>query len=99
MDGSHITSPLSTSVALYITELSFCDSWKLDPNHNILAAEIFAIHKALQFIIKHLSYCRTVIFTDSRSALLTIRNYTPPHRTILVKVLESIQVLFNKVQK
>ena len=95
-DGSHISAPSSTSAALYIPEILFCDSWKLDPNYNILAAEMFAIHKALQFIINHLPSCRTVIFTDSRSALLTLRNYTPPHRTIMVKVLESIQILVDQ---
>ena len=70
-DGSKIETPLqSTSSAFYDSDLKIVKTFKLNPNHSILSAELYGIYRALTYIKQRISMSRChVIFTDSRTAL------------------------------
>ncbi|XP_042888110.1 uncharacterized protein LOC122263640 [Penaeus japonicus] len=75
-DGSMLKEKNSTSAAIYIAEKNITTIWKL-PNHTqIIEAELFAIRQGLKYIIEN-KLTKTVILTDSKSAIQLIANPKP----------------------
>ena len=66
-DGSKVSVSVETSVgsAVYYASKSTVSCWKLNSDHTVLAAELFAIYKAMAGI--NGSGLRVIIFSDSRS--------------------------------
>ncbi|XP_045115986.1 uncharacterized protein LOC123507278 [Portunus trituberculatus] len=67
-DGSH-SPPPSTAAAIYDPATSICRTWRLPPETDVLTAELYALHQA----VNHLQICHTkgkaVIYTDSLFSL------------------------------
>ena len=76
-DGSLIKSQQTVLVgsAMYVLPSKERYRWKLGTEHSILAAELYAILKGVNYAMKSLS--QTVIFTDNRSALCLIADQKP----------------------
>jgi ribonuclease HI len=67
-DGSKLEDG-SCACAVYIKSLDTVHTWRLDPRHCIYSAELYAIKKALVFTREHSLSTKTVILTDSQSAI------------------------------
>ena len=67
-DGSKLDDG-STSAAYYNQDNKRVETYKLNPIHTIVGAELFAIGKALESVEKKPPDTKVVIFTDSQSAL------------------------------
>ena len=79
--------------AIYVDDLSATFSWKLDSQHTIVIAELFAIYQAIIFAHRHLREQNLVIFSDSLSALLMIKYYEHNRLNILINLI--IQELYS----
>ena len=83
----------STAAAIYIEALNIVFTYKLNPFHTVLGAELFAILSALRFIDRNIPNDKSVILTDSQTALLIVMNnvnyayraVTQPIRELLYK--------------
>ena len=64
----------SVGAAIYVDDISATFSWRLEPVHSILTAELYAILQGILFAVNHLNNQNIVIFTDSLSALEIIQN-------------------------
>ena len=64
----------SVGAAIYVDDISATFSWRLDPFHSVLTAELYAILQGILFAVNHLENQDTVIFSDSLSALEIIQN-------------------------
>jgi ribonuclease HI len=83
------------SAGMYIPELKLATGWKLNPQHTVLGAELFAISQAITFANtnRNLKNDDVVIATDSRSALDIIRNtYRPSYRYIAYQIQDQLVV-------
>ena len=67
-DGSK--NDFDTTAALVIPERNVKMQYKLHPQNSILAAEIYAIHRAVEWVKEN--RVRAVIYTDSQSALILL---------------------------
>lgn len=84
----------SVASGLYIPESKLGVSWRLHPEHTIVAAELFAIHRALQYIeIQDIG--SSVIFTDSRTSLQMLLGNSKRYRP----TIDNIRAVFNRVNK
>lgn len=98
-DGSKLDDG-STSAALYIPHTNRITAWKLNPTHSILGAELYAIFKAIQYVISQqwIKERKTVIMTDSKSSLLLLGNAkNPSHKHIVFKIQELLVKNENKI--
>ena len=77
----------SVGAAIYVDDISATFSWRLDSNHSILSAELFAILQGISFASKNFKNQNIVIFTDSLSSLLCIQN---PDRKMFNKLICAI---------
>ena len=95
-DGSKLSDSCpSVSAGLYVPNCNRAFSWHLHPDHSIVAAELFAILKTLQYIEKYHSGEDCIIFTDSRTALQMVLSCNPSYlRTVnlITKLLQSLNV-------
>ena len=73
--------------AIYVDDISSTFSWKLNSQHTIVTAELFAIYQAINFAHKNLKKQNIVIFSDSLSALLMIKNYQQNQLNFLVNLI------------
>ena len=85
-DGSKQSNG-SVGAAIYVDDISATFSWRLDSNHSILSAELFAILQGITFANQHFKNQNFVIFTDSLSSLLGIQN---PDRKVFNKLIHAI---------
>ncbi|KAL7635514.1 UNVERIFIED_CONTAM: hypothetical protein RMT77_014583 [Armadillidium vulgare] len=94
-DGSKISQPVnSTSSAMYFPTLNITTTWKLEESHTVLFAELFAIYKALSFIIQALPPQKVVICTDSMSSIHVIKSKIHHgYKKIHTKIQECFQQL------
>ena len=95
-DGSMLSSPVSCASALYIPEFEYSASWKLSDANNIVTAELFAILKALQFVVKFIKGNDVIILTDSQVSLSLLKGYSFPFRIYIEPILASISSCMNK---
>nr|XP_053633942.1 conserved oligomeric Golgi complex subunit 8-like [Cherax quadricarinatus] len=93
-DGSARTSPSTTSSAAFFTNLSLCQTWRLDPAHSVLAGVLFAIHQALVFVPAHLPPQSLVLFSDSQSSLALLYSARPRSLCVLVRQMQSLPLCF-----
>ena len=71
-DGSKIDDPItSVASALFDQSKNYVTTWKLNLLHTVLAGELYALLKALEYISLH-RYTWKVVFTDSLSSLQMI---------------------------
>ena len=94
-DGSKQTNG-SVGAAIFVDDISSTFSWRLDSTHSILTAELFAILQAFLFATVNLKNQNFVIFTDSLSALMCIKN--PDRKGInrlVTHILRQIYSLLN----
>lgn len=92
-DGSKIDHP-QTSVAagFFVENLSIAACFKLHPDHTVVAAELFAIHKALQYVQNYING-DCVVFTDSQSALQAIEGTSKSYLHITENIRKLILLL------
>ena len=85
-DGSRKETPeLSVAAGVFLKNESKAIAWKLNPQHTVIGAELFAINEALKYIEGNCeSSC--VVFTDSLSALQIIRGDIKSYRYITDKI-------------
>ena len=63
-DGSKQSNG-SVGAAIYVDDISATFSWRLDSNHSILSAELYAVLQGISFASNHFENQNIVIFTDS----------------------------------
>lgn len=97
-DGSYIPGPPpSSSAAFYIPELSFGNTWKLNPSISVFASELFALLEALKWVMLHSGGNDVVIYSDSYSSLQTILSLSPACEHRLVFNIQSLLYSFGQV--
>jgi ribonuclease HI len=75
-DGSKTSSDQpKTGAAFVVPEINCVRSWKL-PNISIMSAELFAIFMSIQWFQQETDYRRGVIFSDSLSSIMLLKNNT-----------------------
>ena len=100
-DGSRITSPdisCAAGIVIKMQNTSIMKNYKLPPDMTIMGCELFAIKQALLFIQANLINFKEgeklfVIFSDSLSGILALKNQTP--KIQLQLVIEIHEILFN----
>ena len=90
-DGSKNDSP-STAAGIYIPSKKISVSWLMNPNHTVIAAELFAIRKALQYIDRNIPG-NCIVFSDSLSALQLIGEKLKVYK----EIVEEIKILLIKL--
>ena len=95
-DGSKNIDSLLTSSAMYIPEIGYEAAWRLHHTHSIVTSEMYAIWRAIQFLIEHFHNCKAVIFTDSLSSLFLIKNNDSSYKTLSLNILESLITFTDK---
>lgn len=96
-DGSKINND-STSAAIYIQDNNITTIWKLPNNTEIIEAELFAIKQGLKYIQNN-KLSKSVIFTDSKSALQLISNPKPKNsKSMTFEIQELIYTMVNQNQ-
>ena len=73
--------------AIYVDDITATFSWKLDSQHTIVTAELFAIYQGIKFADRHLKEQNIVIFSDSLSALLMIKHYEHNISNLLINLI------------
>ena len=97
-DGSKISNPPSSTAAamvIFLHNLTVMENFKLPvpDDIEIMACELFAIKKALQFIIinhEKIPSNKFVIYTDSLSGLTCLSNPSPQTETRLVFEIQDL---------
>lgn len=96
-DGSKINND-STSAAIYIQDNNITTIWKLPNNTEIIEAELFAIKQGLKYIQNN-KLSKSVLFTDSKSALQLISNPKPKNsKSMTFEIQELIYTMVNQNQ-
>ena len=94
-DGSKVTEPEdSVGAALYVPLHGFVSTWRLNPMHTVISAELFAIMQALIFADQN-NMVNCIICTDSRSALESILGCAGAY----FSVSDRIQILLYRLSR
>ena len=88
-DGSKLQDG-SVAAAIYIPHLKKMITYKLNPVCSVLSAELFAILKALEAVVKSNFTSEVVIFTDSQSSLHVISNTLRPSHVAITLGIQKI---------
>lgn len=92
-DGSKQESPgASVSSGLYDCQGSMAISWKLNPEHSVIAAELFALKKALEYI-QNQRHNNWIICTDSLSSLQLLSNDVKSYRETTDDIKSYLRIL------
>lgn len=92
-DGSKQETPEnSVASGFYDVQAGIANSWKLHPGHTVIAAELFAIDKALEHIDNQ-SHTNWVVFTDSLSSLELLSNDAKSYRDITDDIKQKLKDL------
>ena len=94
-DGSKTNDPDSTACGIFVQSRSYSFSWKLDPIQSVLASELYAIYKALELAsFTTQNPTNYVILSDSKTALLLIKNKDPQtHQSIVYQIQRQFHFL------
>ena len=76
-DGSKTKPDPSVACAIFTPFDKRIYCWKLNSQHSVLGAELFAIDKALSYILQNMATTNTIIFTDSKTSIHLIQNHHP----------------------
>ena len=95
-DGSKLSHPNESSVACaqYCPSDKSLTCWKLNDEHSIVAAELFALYKALSAL--NGTQRKVIIFTDSKSGLQLIVNKSPKTYENLIYKIQSLLKIKNQ---
>ena len=94
-DGSRINNPeVSVSAGVFCPEKSFAASWKLHPQHSVVAAELYAILKSLQYAEEY-TRGNCVIFSDSQTSLQMLLNKCKTYMNTIEQIKKLIETLNN----
>ena len=95
-DGSRITSSGESCVACaqYYSGGRVLTCWKLNGNHSIITAELFAIYKTLESLDG--THRKVIIFSDSKSGLQLIMKKSPNTNENLVHKIQSLLKIKNQ---
>lgn len=85
-DGSQLQNPLSTASGMFVSVAKQATCWRLNPHHSVIAAELFAIWKSLQYVALHKTQ-DFIIFSDSRSALQLLQAPSTTYIAIVDKIV------------
>lgn len=92
-DGSKQDTPESSVASgLYDCQLQRAVSWKLHPEHTVIAAELFAIKKALEYISSQ-KHGKWIVFTDSLSSLQLLSNDVKSYRETTDTIKQQLKSL------
>ena len=91
-DGSKLSNN-SCACAFYIENLRIVRTFKLSGNHSIMAAELYAILQALNYIKYSMNMFNYVIFTDSQAATFAIRSMNHSYRLLVDNIQEKLHEL------
>ena len=96
-DGSQIKDTItSTACGIYVPHMNMAKSWKLNPNHTVQYAELFAIIQSLK-IAAEIPQTKVMILTDSKTSLQMIlhpsRNYS-----VLTSLIQKIVLQLNETK-
>ena len=87
-DGSKTDN--AVGAAVFIEDEGLALSWKLDSNHSILMAELFAIYNCLVWLLQSKVIGQFVIFTDSLAAITLIGNSLKNTHKILTSKIQRL---------
>uniref|UniRef100_A0ABD2XP96 RNase H type-1 domain-containing protein n=1 Tax=Trichogramma kaykai TaxID=54128 RepID=A0ABD2XP96_9HYME len=90
-DGSKIDKDQPTGLAIYFPQTQSHEMFKISKYASIFTAEALAIYLALKITLEN-KYTRTWIFTDSKSSLEAIQNYSP------IKKLNTSPIIIDTLQ-
>ena len=97
-DGSRakiIDGSWSVAAGVYISREQLSFTWRMNPLHSVIAAELLAIQKALELIQDKYSMSNCVICSDSRSSLKMLKQNKGSYIHIIKKIQNLIRA-FNK---
>ena len=92
-DGSKTS--VSVGSAFYISEYKICKCFKLSNEHSVISSELFAIYKALDYILIHNTISSYIIFTDSKSSLELILASNPSSYIDIVLKIKNLLYKLN----
>ena len=93
-DGSKVTEEqVSVSSGIHIPSLEYGVAWRVNPDHSVIGAELFAIKQALLFIKKHLNE-NCIILTDSKSSLQLLLGTPKKYKEIAFEI-QKLLILLN----
>ena len=96
-DGSKTFSPEeSVASGIYLADAKIAKAWKLNNQHSVLAAELYAIYQALHHISINEEYKKVVIFTDSMTSSKILRIKGNHYVNIVDKIQQLIWKLNRK---
>ena len=85
-DGSRVTEDqVSTASGMYCSYSKLGVSWRLNPGHSVMGAELFAILQALK-LAQESPLQSVVIFTDSRSSLELVLGIPKTYKSIAFEI-------------
>ena len=85
-DGSRrAEGRISVAAGMYVPCKFLAFSWKIQEHHTVVAAELFAIGKALKFVTEHKIH-PCLILSDSMTALQIISNNVRTYRNIAEEI-------------
>jgi ribonuclease HI len=102
-DGSKHTTENTTSAGMIIGKLDVMEKWLLSPYITVLGAELFAIDRALRWVLENADKIITnkgiVILTDSLSAIQLIQDRLPKtYRYRIFGIQNSILHIMTKMK-
>ena len=86
-DGSKSTE--AVGAAMYVEDVNMTMSWRINADHSVLMAELFAIYNCLLWIFDQTYFEKFVIYSDSLTAIKMVGAYA----------LKSYKVMVSKIQK
>uniref|UniRef100_A0A2P2I2N0 Pol-like protein n=2 Tax=Hirondellea gigas TaxID=1518452 RepID=A0A2P2I2N0_9CRUS len=94
-DGSKTSLPTkSTASGMYLPHLERATCWRLNPNHSVISAELYAICKALEYIKQNIDG-NCIIFSDAKSALQIVENPGTSYLGVVDEIIELMLELNN----
>ena len=91
-DGSHSPSSPSTAAAVYDPALSICRTWRLPSQTDVLTAELYALHQAIEHLHTSHPKGKAVLYTDSLSSLHLLLSRHPSSSTALVHTIQRVLI-------
>ena len=97
-DGSKENLIPSTSCAYFVEYKNLVEVYKLDPDHSIMAAELFALYQSILYIYNERDNLnnRYVILTDSMASLLILEGSSRSYIYLVNNIKQLLHELKNK---
>ena len=92
-DGDHISS----ACGIYFPSFSYSECWKLNAEHSVLSAQLYAMYKSLLFI-KNNNLDNCIIFSDSLSGLQLLYSAKPKTYVVITGKIRKLLYELNKTR-